>query len=61
MKPVYIPPVMSHLPHLVLEEQPINAVQQTTDVQLAGAEEGSCEDTKNILVLSFEHLTIIIN
>ena len=48
MNPVYIPPVMSHLPHLVLgatNQHVINAVQQTTDVQLAGAEECSCEDT----------------
>ena len=43
---------MSRLPHLVLEEQPTN--------MLAGAE-GSCEDTKKILVLSVEHLTIIMN
>ena len=28
---------------------PDNAVQQTTDMQIGGTEEGSCENTKKIL------------
>ena len=49
---IYTPCNVSHGTLGAANQHVINAVLQTTNVQLGGAEEGSCEDTKKILVLS---------
>ena len=54
MNPVYISPVMSHLPHLVLEEQPTDVCNQCCSTDYRGAEEGSCEDT-GVVSLTFDY------